>query len=45
MHDKELYQQILGLEAPWVVESVDLDNEKKEIVVFRPSWKWRWTAS
>ena len=33
MRDKELYQQILGLKAPWVVDSVELDKEKKEIVI------------
>jgi transposase len=33
MRDKDLYQQILGLKAPWVVESVELNKEKKEVVV------------
>ena len=33
MRDKELYQQILGLKAPWVVESVELDKEKLEVIV------------
>ena len=33
MHDKELYQQILGLSKPWVVESVELDREKEEVVI------------
>lgn len=33
MHDKELYQQILGLTKPWVVESVELDKDKEQIEV------------
>lgn len=27
MQDKELYEQILGLESPWSVREVDLDHE------------------
>lgn len=33
MHDKELYQQILGLTKPWVVESVELDRANEEILL------------
>ena len=35
MHDKELYQQILGIQKPWFVESVKLDKEREEIRVAR----------
>jgi transposase len=33
MQDKELYQQILGLDSPWTVSRVDLDIELGEIRV------------
>lgn len=33
MKDKELYQQILGLQAPWRVAEVNLDPASQEIVV------------
>jgi transposase len=33
MQDKELYQQILGLESPWSVDEVELDHEASEIRV------------
>lgn len=33
MRDKELYARILGLSDPWVVEEVELLNDKKEIVI------------
>lgn len=33
MNDKDLYQQILGLGKPWVVESVEVDHAAREIVV------------
>jgi len=33
MQDKELYQQILGLESPWRVERVELDSQQHEIRV------------
>ena len=33
MQDKELYQQILGLESPWRVAGVRMDLEREEIVV------------
>lgn len=33
MQDRELYRQILGLEAPWSVASVRLDPKAGEIVV------------
>lgn len=33
MQDKELYQQILGLESPWAVSDVEIDHEASEIRV------------
>lgn len=33
MDDKQLYRQLLGLTAPWEVESVDLDVEHEEVTV------------
>src|SRR5688572_21230111 len=33
MRDQELYQQILGLAAPWRVEAVDLDLEHERVTV------------
>lgn len=33
MQDKELYQQILGLNSPWSVTDVELDHENAEIRV------------
>ena len=33
MHDKELYQQILGLQKPWVVEEVQLRQDLREVTV------------
>lgn len=33
MHDKELYQQILGIGKPWFVESVELDKTREEIQI------------
>jgi hypothetical protein len=34
MHDHELYRRILGTEAPWFVDSVDLKLEAGEIHVY-----------
>ena len=34
MHDRELYQAILGLTKPWSVERVELDEERREVRVF-----------
>jgi transposase len=34
VQDKELYQQILGLDSPWVVSNVELDMKKSEIRVY-----------
>ena len=31
MEDRDLYQQILGLESPWTVREVQLDTEKEQI--------------
>ena len=31
MRDRELYKQILGLRAPWSVETVELDHKKQEV--------------
>jgi transposase len=33
MQDKELYQQILGLDSPWSVSEVELDTELEEVRV------------
>jgi transposase len=33
MHDKELYQRILGIEAPWTVVDVELDSGAGEVRV------------
>ena len=33
MRDKELYARILGLCDPWVVEEVELLDDKKEVVI------------
>jgi transposase len=33
MRDKELYQQILGLQAPWVVTGVELNRKSQQVVV------------
>jgi transposase len=34
MQDRQLYQQILGIAVPWVVERVELDLEQGEVNVF-----------
>jgi transposase len=33
MHDRELYRRILGIEAPWVVKEVELNEPKQEVHV------------
>ena len=33
MQDKELYEQLLGLKAPWKVSSVDLRIEESKVTV------------
>ncbi len=33
MHDRKLYAQILGIESPWVVKSVELDRAQREVRV------------
>jgi transposase len=33
VHDKDLYQQILGLRKPWVVERVEVNRGSQEVVV------------
>ena len=43
MQDRQLYQQILGLTAPWVVERVELELEAGAVHVFvghPASWSW-----
>jgi transposase len=32
-HDKDLYQKILGISAPWRVANVDLDMPGRQVVV------------
>ena len=34
MQDRELYRQILGIEAPWFVERVELKLGKEEVHVY-----------
>ena len=34
MQDHELYRRILGIEAPWFVDAVDLKLEASEIHVY-----------
>jgi transposase len=34
MHDRQLYQQILGITSPWQVERVELALEEGEVLVF-----------
>ncbi len=34
MNDIQLYQQILGLESPWVVDKVDLCIEKQRVDIW-----------
>ncbi len=34
MHDRDLYQQILGIVAPWKVEDVALEQHKEEVFVY-----------
>ena len=33
MHDKELYSKILGIEAPWKVTDIELDQREREVRV------------
>jgi transposase len=33
VQDKELYQQILGLDSPWSVSDIELDHERSEVRV------------
>ena len=34
MEDRDLYQQILGLESPWTVREVQLDTDEEQIDIF-----------
>ena len=34
MQDRELYRRILGIEAPWEVERVELKLEKGEVHIY-----------
>ena len=34
MHERELYEQLLGLSAPWFVADVKLDTEAQQVDVF-----------
>ena len=33
MRDRDLYAKLLGIEAPWEVENVELDREDEEVRV------------
>jgi len=33
MTESKFYSELLGLEKPWVVDSVELDKEKLQVVV------------
>ena len=44
MQDRELYRQILGIEAPWWVERVELKPDEGEVHVYlehRPTANWQ----
>ena len=44
MQDRELYRQILGIEAPWWVERVELKLDEGEVHVYlehRPTAHWQ----
>jgi transposase len=34
MNDKELYRQILGVVAPWKIETIDLDMDKNQVDIY-----------
>ena len=34
MHERELYDRLLGLSAPWFVADVNLDTEAQQVDVF-----------
>jgi len=34
MDDKELYRQILGVVAPWDIETIDLDMDKDRVDIY-----------
>jgi len=38
MQDRELYRRILGVEAPWEVERVELRLEKGEVHIYKIQW-------
>ena len=44
MRDKELYEKILGIEAPWAVTEVELDLKKGEVRVHVASSAERWAC-
>lgn len=33
MHEKDFYQQILGLDSPWFVADVELDTAKQQVEI------------
>lgn len=45
MQDKDLYQQILGIQTPWFVERVELKLETGEIHVYLDHQDWPWTCA
>lgn len=44
MQDKELYEKLLGLSAPWSVREVDLQIEEMKVTLkltHQPLWRFR----
>jgi len=44
MQDKELYEKLLGLSAPWTVQEVDLQMKEMKVTLrltHQPLWRFR----
>jgi hypothetical protein len=44
MQDKELYEKLLGLSAPWSVQEVDLQVKEMKVTLkltHQPLWRFR----
>ena len=44
MQDKELYEKLLGLSAPWSVQEVDLQMKEMKVTLrltHQPLWRFR----